>query len=135
MEYPQWHLRWAGTAQLESVLRDVSLGEATSISQELVSLLWYLPLVLIWNSSRVDPRWYTELELRTRRIENEVLRILGDPRTSEMRPAAPEFNALFGAWAPKGFFSQLGKDVIDLEAARKILQQVTAFSAEPKELL
>lgn len=60
-------------------LRSIELEPGAPVDRRLVSLLWYLPLLLRWQEPRVDGGDAVALEALEDVVTNELERILGVP--------------------------------------------------------
>lgn len=68
--------------RLLQALDKISFGEATCLPKNIVSMLWFIPVMLYWNQSRVLERSETNLndyELFYGKVVDRLLEILGTP--------------------------------------------------------
>jgi len=70
-----------GYARVKEILAGIDLGKSLVVDRRLVSLLWYLPLFMLWQHERVSEKGESISELRsaTDAVEAEIERILGVP--------------------------------------------------------
>ena len=137
-----WNIRngdfdQSGLELLEAQLREVDFGNAGTLSRGLVSLLWYIPLVLIWNSDRLDDRNKLILDSHTERIINELHRVLGSPSqlVADLRTAGVD--EILQEWnSEQGFLRQVAIGKVDPLAARRFREELSAIqSAEAQDNL
>lgn len=62
-------------------VRAISIGEDAELPRRLVSLLWYIPLFMLWQVERVvvNGNSGTEYATAISRMTNEIERLLGVP--------------------------------------------------------
>ena len=77
----QGHFDSAGFERTRKILESMTIDESANLPRRLVSLLWYMPLFLSWQTERVreaggDTESYAQAVTS---ITNEIERILGTP--------------------------------------------------------
>ena len=67
--------------RVENLLRSVELGEGSMIDRRFVSLVWYIPLFMSWQTERVAERGgdVNALEKSTNSIQGIIENLLGVP--------------------------------------------------------
>ena len=127
----------SGLELLEAQLREVDFGDAGTLSRGLVSLLWYIPLILIWNSDRLADRSKPILGSHTERIINELHRILGSPSQPVAALRTAGVDEILQEWnSEQGFLRQVAIGKVDPLAARRFREELSVIqSAEDQDNL
>lgn len=73
------HFDSRASDRLLSLLRRIELGSDLSVDRRLVSILWYIPLLLRWQSPRVSSADQPRLAAVENGVIRELERILGVP--------------------------------------------------------
>lgn len=118
----------SGLEHLEAQLREVDFGDAGTLSRGLVSLLWYIPLILIWNSDRLNDRSRPILDSHTTQIIDELNRVLGSPSQPVADVRTAGVDEILQEWnSEQGFLRQVAIGRVDPIAAHRFRDRLSAL--------
>lgn len=73
------HFEHTKAQQFIARIGEIEPGDAEAVPRRAVSLLWYLPLFMTWQSERVDAKYRAELEQVITTVTNHLEGLLGVP--------------------------------------------------------
>ena len=113
-------------AMFEDLLKGIELTrDDQPLDREFVSVLWYVPLFLCWNSGRLAKKSgnQEQFDAFAARVEDEISRIFGSAELTT--PSTDKKDALSNLrreWQTGGFLEKLSRGIFDEEGSQRFKQ-------------